>query len=284
MDSGRELLATLLRALVPRETDLVTILQAYFDESDSHDGAPALTVAGFVFGPEECLKLDEKWLAVLDRYGLPYFHMVDCAHGNPPFDKLTKDECIAVEKEMIAIIRGHLMFGMAVSVSERDYYDVFGPSGYMNFGSAYSYCCHTCVGVVGHFFRDARADVEIAYFFEAGHKSQGETNKVMETLFNDPNLRRTSRYAGHSFASKTKLRPLQAADLFAWLASNQTKRVLRTGDNNAMRADLAALVANNFPIVSRIQTRPNFLEMQRSLTGPSITGNFGGLSFRTPLR
>jgi hypothetical protein len=92
-----------LGALAPRETDLVTIVQAYFDESDSHAGAPALSVAGFVFNPQSCLELDDQWLAVLERYELPYFHVVDCAHGNRPFDKLTKDECIAVEKEMIAI-------------------------------------------------------------------------------------------------------------------------------------------------------------------------------------
>src|SRR6185436_1413626 len=109
------------RALAPRKTDLLALIQAYFDESDSHAGATALCVAGFVFTSEQCLKLDEKWLAVLERYGLPYFHMVDCAHGNPPFDKLTKNECITVEKEMIGIIREYVLFGMAIAVPESDY-------------------------------------------------------------------------------------------------------------------------------------------------------------------
>ena len=279
------MLAALLRVLAPRKAHLVALIQAYFDESDSHDGAVALTVAGFVFTSEESLKLDEKWLSVLERYELPYFHMVDCAHGNRPFDKLTKEQCIAVEKEMIAIIREHVLFGMAVSIPERDYDEIF-PRGYAQYGSAYSYCCHTCIAVVNEWIKANYVAGETAYFFEAGHKSQNEANRIMNAIFANPTQRRDYRYAGHSFGDKKKLRPLQAADLFAWLNANQAKRVLR--GEKTMRADLRALLTGR-PLEGRIITRHDLINMRTqielSLAGTLITGKYGTLPFvALPLR
>jgi hypothetical protein len=103
----------------------VPLLEAYFDESGSHEGAPVLCVAGYLFERTKREQLDLLWKSVLDRYQLPFFHMVDCAHGNSPFNKLTKEERIAVESEMIAIIREHASFGFAVAVVEKEYNELF---------------------------------------------------------------------------------------------------------------------------------------------------------------
>jgi hypothetical protein len=85
--------------------DTVPFLEAYFDESGTHDNSPIMCIAGYLFDKENCQALDLAWKTVLDEYELPYFHMVDCAHHSFPFDRLTKDECDKVARKMIALIR-----------------------------------------------------------------------------------------------------------------------------------------------------------------------------------
>jgi hypothetical protein len=62
-----------------RGKTVVPFFETYFDESDSHKGASALCVAAYLFEKEACKALDLEWKAVLDEFGLPFFHMVDCA-------------------------------------------------------------------------------------------------------------------------------------------------------------------------------------------------------------
>ena len=100
-DNAHAFLVRLFEILTPGHNQVVVMVEAYFDESGSHDGSPALCVAGYIYWPDECLKLDLGWKVVLEKYDLPYFHMVDCAHGAPPFDKLSKGARIECEKEII---------------------------------------------------------------------------------------------------------------------------------------------------------------------------------------
>ena len=51
---------------------LAVMLQAYFDESGTHVGAPALVVAGYLFEPDPCLALAREWRAGLAASGVFY--------------------------------------------------------------------------------------------------------------------------------------------------------------------------------------------------------------------
>ncbi|MGB9369513.1 MAG: DUF3800 domain-containing protein [Xanthobacteraceae bacterium] len=258
----------------------MALIESYFDESGSHDGSPALGVAGFAFTKAGAAKLDQEWGSVLERYELPFFHMVDCAHGNPPFDRLTRDERIAVEKEMIALIRDNLLCGYGVSISEREYNEFF--PDHVPYGSAYSLCCWTCLEVVQHWIEANGIEGDAAYFFEAGHASQSEANRIMTRILSHEQLRRDYRYSSHAFADKKKLRPLQAADLLAWLQANQAQRFLRK--EPTMRKDLAALMDGK-PIEGRFIGREQLRVMKEqtriAMRDPNalITGKYGSFPF-----
>jgi len=162
----------------------VLTIEAYFDESGSHDGSPVLCVAGYLFDKTRAQALDLAWKGVLDRYSLPFFHMVDCAHGAEPFDKLTKLERVDAEKEIIGLIRENILFGVAIAVDEREYDKLFRPGN--PFGTAYSYCCWTCLTAIHNWIGLHTLDAKIAYFFEAGHKHQNEANAMDGTHFRRP--------------------------------------------------------------------------------------------------
>jgi hypothetical protein len=261
---------------VTGEYDLVALIEAYFDESGSHSGSSALCIAGYLFEKTECQALDLAWKRTLEKYHLPYFHMVDCAHGNHPFDKLDRDQRIAVESEMIQLIRQHMLFGTAITVDEVEYNGWYARE---RIGSAYTYCCWQTLAGIRSWLERNNFQGEVAYFFEAGHKNHAEANAIMNMIFSQPELRSGYRYSSHAFVDKKKVRPVQTADIFAWLHANHFKR--RARGEFKPRGDFKALVEKpkSYEIfIANSETVSSFITHGSKMT---VEGSLGPWRFRT---
>jgi hypothetical protein len=193
--------------------------QAFFDESGSHDGSHIFCLAGYIFRKSQAIKLGHEWRRVLRWKKLPYFHMVDCAHGNGPFSNLTKSERIAVQTKLIDLIKRHSMQGLAITVDPDEYADFF-PRLPMDENwyekDAYGFCAQVIMTGVAEFISRNPMIAAMTYFFEAGHKSATKADKIMEAMVSQPEDKRYLRYAGHRFVEKQKSPQVQAADLLAW--------------------------------------------------------------------
>ena len=283
-DPNHEILTRLIEILASGDGDLVAFLECYFDESGTHDGSPVLCVAGYLFERESCKTLDLEWKKVLDRYQLPFFRMSACAHGNPPFDNLSPDECIDAEKAMIGLINEHALLGLAVVINEQDYNYLFTRQDIT--GDAYSFCCWQILAGIQAWITRNNFEGEIAYFFEAGHKSQSQANSIMNRIFKNERLRARYRYAAHAFVDKQKVRPVQAADIYAWQQATQMKRWLKNNSN--IRADFRALAAKprHELFIGNRHTLGGPIAYQRSLEHlpitNGITGRFGSTWFWCP--
>lgn len=232
-----------------------------------------LCVAGYLFEKEQARELDLAWEAVLDRYDLPFFHMVSCAHNNHPFDHLTRDECIEAQKEVIALINQHALLGVAAAVNEDDYWLMFGKNS--PGGSPYSFLCWQVLAGIRSWINRSNFQGDIAYFYEAGHDSDGEADALMKRIFSHPNLTEGYRYAGHAFVDKKKVRPVQTADILAWHWATQMKRWLKK--NNNMRADFQALAAKprHELFIGNRKTLAAPIAYHRSLQGLPVEGIAG---------
>lgn len=208
------MLARLLQILLPNGGMTVHMAEAYFDESGSHDGSPVLCVAGYIVEKDSSVKLDDEWASTLERYRLPFFRMSACAHGTEPFHLLTKAQRVEVEKELIAIIRKHVSFGVAVTLEPQTFDEVMPNCAEV--GSPYTFCAHNCLVAVKDWADRQSYLGKVAYFFESGHRSATEANKIMNRLVQIPGAAERHRYGSHTFALKQNVRPLQAADFLAW--------------------------------------------------------------------
>ena len=47
---------------------LVALLEAYFDETGTHDGSPIFAIAGYVYETEATRRLEVGWKGVLDHF------------------------------------------------------------------------------------------------------------------------------------------------------------------------------------------------------------------------
>lgn len=222
----------------------MTLVEAYFDESGSHEGSKTLCVAGYLFEKGQVTRLSEEWAAVLDKYQLPYFRMVDCAHGNGPFANLSRQQRIQVEANMIGILKRRAGMGFAESVDVAAYYDVVPPELRVA-GSPYSFCVRNILDAIGGFFHFHKFRGKSAYFFEAGHESRAEADRVIEALFINPLIERVYKhgYVSHSFVLKREAPAVQAADLLAWQWATDVRH---EAENRPRRKDFESLMQCGF--------------------------------------
>jgi hypothetical protein len=214
-----DIVADILRVVLHRGGGCAVIqAQAYFDESGSHDGSPILCVAGYIFRKNQAIKLGHEWRRVLRWKKLPYFHMVECAHGNGPFAKLTKDERIAVQTKLIEAIKRYAVQGVAITVDPVEYAPFPGrlPTKPGLYDNAYAFCAQVIMTGVSVFLERNPLVGKMAYFFEAGHQSRPQADEIIRTMFAQPAIKQQFRYAGHAFVEKADAPQIQAADLLAW--------------------------------------------------------------------
>jgi hypothetical protein len=238
---GDDPLALVLSGVLPFGGYVTIQCQAYFDESASHDGAPVLCIAGLIFKKSEANKLGREWRKVLHWKNLPYFRMVECAHGNGPFANLSKPERVEVATRMIEIIKRHAVQAIAITVDNRDFTDVMAeyPRAGRLYKAAYAFCTHSVlIGVRTWIYANPKV-AQMAYFFEDGHASAGQAKLIMDDLFSYPEKCEVYRYAGYGFVPKQKSYAVQAADLLAWQWYKDKKN---QAEGRARRKDCASLL------------------------------------------
>ncbi len=215
---GDDPLAFVLSGILPGSGYVTIQCQAYFDESASHEGAAILCLAGLIFKKSEAIKLGHEWRKVLQWKELPYFRMVECAHGNGPFANLSKPDRIEVATRMIEIIKRRAIQGIAVTVDNADFQSVMAeyPRAARVYKTAYTFCTHTVIAGVGSWIYANPKVAQMAYFFEDGHASAPQSKSIMDDLFAVPEKCEQYRYAGYGFVPKRKSYAVQAADLLAW--------------------------------------------------------------------
>lgn len=227
----------LINAILPKGGYLVNLVECYFDESGTHNDSPAMCVAGYIIEKSEALNLSHEWQVELDKYGLEYFHMVECAHGIGIFKDLPSLDRINIATRMIEIIKKRTIAGLSITVNEEEYREVV-PSGCL-LGSPYSFCISSILTWLRHWLDTGVSVDKTAFFFEAGHQSQKQSNGIMNDLFKDKTMREKYKYSSHTFVDKKDFMPVQAADLLAW----QTyKDRINQIEGREIRKDLSSLL------------------------------------------
>jgi hypothetical protein len=234
----------LIDVLLPHGGCAVIQVEAYFDESGSHDSAPVLCVAGYIIEKSHAISLTHEWRGVLGARRLPYFRMSECAHGNGPFETLSKSARSQLVLRMIQIIEKYTIQGIAVTVSNDEFKGIIVKPGLI--GDAYGFAAHVILAGVRSWISSNPLVSKVAYFFESGHSSQSEANEIMNMLFKNEELRVLYRYAAHAFVDKEDTPAVQAADLLAWQWYTDKRHEL---EGRPRRKDCARLLNHHHNVV-----------------------------------
>lgn len=253
----------LVEVVLPRGGYLMAVAEAYFDESGTHDGAPFICVAGYIFEAEAAREFSAKWNSALSEYDLPYFHAVDCVSQNGVFSHLTDGQCDKLTRKLIALIKEHMSLGIATSVDRATYAQIMPRHPWL--GDDYQFCgARMLEGARRSLERLGISYDKISFFFEAGHDSQGALGRVIYDLMSSDENRAFWKYQSHSFVGKRDAPPIQAADFLAWQTAKLNKCIYVEG--RKPRADFLALIDGSPHIIFHagrdvlLQVVRNFLE------------------------
>lgn len=245
--------ADLVEVAVPDGGFLVSLLQAYFDESGTHDGSPVMAFSGYIIRKPQAARFRKEWASALAKASegkpkpLPYFHMRE-AGGNPPrgiFEGYTYDEVDALARELIRITRQRTLIGFSVVFKRADYDDLIAARHAMP--CAYAFGAYAVMLRIRKWAEKNGIEQKFAYFFEAGNEDEPEARDFIKWLTASEQIKQHLRYYSDTWIPKAGAPTLQSADMLAW---HTVKHFANMAAGKSMRKDLEALVRTDHDFVS----------------------------------
>jgi hypothetical protein len=211
---------------------------AYIDVSCTGARERVFAVAGYLIEDTKALAMDSLWRSSLAEFKLPYFRMVDCAHGNGVFSSFSPAERSEIARRFIELTKGHITVGVACLANPLTFDDRVMKT------DIYGFCLQFCVMpmiMCALKFNEAssKAKTPIAFYFQAGHRNHAKAHAYLLD-----NLENEKTYPGyhrdHSYAAKTAIPLLQCADILAWQATKRVKCAVF--EKRAPRKDFESLL------------------------------------------
>lgn len=187
-------------------------VEVHFDESGTD--AREITLAGYMFEADRFDSFASEWLAILREHDLPFFHMVDCAHGNRPFHNLHKNQRVRLQMRLMSVIKRYSINGIVCNILNKK----------ENSGASYLEAVCRSLEIVAEWAENTTFEGKIAYFFEAGANGRHLVDARFGEIATDLGKRNRHRFAGHAFLPKDGNPGVQAADFLAWQYHNFTKK------------------------------------------------------------
>ncbi|MEJ2814844.1 hypothetical protein [Caulobacter sp. CCG-8] len=248
-----------LDVMLPGGGWALTVSEAYIDESYSDRDPKVLCIAGYLFRKTRAVEFTKEWRRYLKARGLPYFHTNELSSSKPGslFADCDKD---ALCRKLIHLTHDKAAYGFAVTVNEDEYREIV--SAREGMPTAYAFALKACIGMVRRWKEKNQAEGPTAFFFEQGHKHQGDAHAFLSWLLEVPEIAAKYGYNGHAFVPK-HVESLHPADYLAWQWRLEAVRKLDPNRKYPPRADLRALLRDTDEV--RSYTRGDLVRLEAAL-------------------
>lgn len=216
----------------PESERLVMILDAYFDESGTHDQSGTVVVAGFISTPNYWKEFDCEWAAFLEEFGLDMFRMSKFNNQKGPFSGWSDERRRACTDRLFSVIKAHVIASVGVSFSRLAYDSLLNDRtkkvAINPYGLGVRLCLMNSANLIARCksFEKSR----IAYFFESGAEGMGSIAKQFKVLRRNKTRADLLRLNTLSFLPKQDFSPFQAADVLAYEIYKEHVRLTSSPD------------------------------------------------------
>jgi hypothetical protein len=222
------------------------MFSVYFDESGTHDGSPAVAVAGWISTDVQWERFSRAWTAVLRAAGLnpPVFHMTDYESRRGPFSGWHQNKRVRVLQRLQGLIRRRTKQPIAVAVIVDAFEKGRRERKVAPNMSPYGFGVVECIKRVGAWADEVGHNEPIAYYFEDGNRWRSHVFTATTVVERTPDYRARFRFGTWGFGYKDQVIPLQAADILAYEVWKETiAGNVGTGDGRLrpMRKSLLAM-------------------------------------------
>jgi hypothetical protein len=201
---------------ISSENIRVELLHGYFDESGTHSGSQAVSVAGYLSTAEGWATFEREWGDALKWYSLPQFHMTDFVARRPPYAGWSQDERESRLTHLIDIINRNVLAGIGFSLPTQEYYSTFSKAAKRYAGGLYGIAAISCFIDAAKAVEREHPDARVKFIFEQGVEGRGKVMKVFDQVCSNSDMRCGYRLHSLAYDSKARKVPFQAADILAY--------------------------------------------------------------------
>lgn len=222
--SAHEYLSYIAHLIHPKDSQwrTIAVLEAYFDESGSHDGSRVFCLAGLVARLGQWEWFTDAWGRMLSKNGITEFHSADLESRRGIYDGIGKDQQQRIFQDAVNVIGGWARTAIAGLVVIDDYEEAIPNWAKKTaaFGDKYNFCFQMCLNLVFRWIEQRDPPMQegdrIAFIFDQRERGQEITSTSYSQIkkFRDPQ----DRMGSLTFDSRKRVFPLQAADLVAYEA------------------------------------------------------------------
>ncbi len=248
------------------------MINAYFDDSGTHETSDVVVMAGIVGTEPEMQSLDAMWASHLEhpldglKPPIKRFHMTDCFKSDGEFAGWSRVEtdyfCHQLRE---TIINSHVSaYGFACV--RKEWEAEFTGEYKVIFGDPEGYAVRACFDRSINWARNRTFDPKMSFVFDDRPHRRRENEGVFYIY---QQIKRPPQLVGISFMNSHKVRPLQAADLVAWEFYNHAVGVLKNGRTHKPRKEIMHLL-ENIEMYGQMTTAREIAEMKRSILEDEI--------------
>lgn len=203
------------------------MLKAFLDDTGKLDTA-VVGIAGFAAPVERWKEFEAPWRGVLSRFGLSWFHAVDCAHSNDEFEGWDEKRRRALSQALMDVISNvkPTLIGAAMLSSD---FKALPPHIQTGMGEdPFFHCLQTCLhgARIEAKYAD-RPDERIATLVDDIPEFAGRAYKLWHSMRALPG---NEYLFSFNVALVRETVPLQAADWLAYEMNLESKRLLGIDD------------------------------------------------------
>jgi hypothetical protein len=253
------------------------MLTAYFDDSGTHGDSNVVLVAGIIGTEWQLASVDSLWKGHVDRplcgrkSKLGRFHATECYNSQGEFAGWTRTETDYYFHQLHGVLIDSHVAAYGMAVSRRDWDEIIIGDLRDFLGDAESFAISQCFSSALDLARNTTFDPQITFVFDNRPSEIQRRAKAISDAFEKWTAFKKDeppQVLGCAFLSSYAVRPLQAADLFAWEVYQHSIEVFAAGQiQPPSRQELIRLNANitmqtQYANREAIQNIANYLRAQ----------------------
>jgi hypothetical protein len=178
------------------------------------------------------------WAVMLDRYGVPEFHMTDFENRQGYYKDWPEERRVQFIVEALESLERAKLIGSGVAL-DLQAYRALSPSEQEYLGHPYKFCSSMCLRRMNNLLMEMGISDPVAYLFEMGDEGGGGLLDAVNGLTSE--RRRYLRLQSLTFAEKERFPQFQVADLIVYELAKSAVRDLGL-DNRPHRKSLQILL------------------------------------------
>jgi len=196
----------------------IAMLRSYLDDSGTHtDGRSRMVVCGGILASDnQHDHLKETWATILNRKGLPFFHMHRLkAHKAEPYLSMSDADRKVLLEQLLLTMRARVRYCFAAIMPVSIYEETLTQQEKARYGNAYAWVAQMAWTMIRVWADRHDYNEPIPFVVEAGTTGEGHLDEVFNRIY--ANLRMRGLYRMHSLTTGSKIDfpGLQAADIVA---------------------------------------------------------------------